>query len=342
MSDDTMLALVFDRPASDVTGTDVRRIPRPAPGPGEVAIAVEYAGINFKDVMMRRGDDGWVARGAFVPGLEVAGTVSAVGTGVDRWRVGDRVVALTNTGGLAEVAIARADLTVAIPNDLPTRIAATAPGAITTAVLLVDRIGRVRDGDVVLVHSAAGGVGTAVAALARARTGVTLVGTVGAMSRARAAMQAGYDIVLGRGPALADDIRRELGGRGVDVVLDPQGTDLLDADLAVVAPTGRIVLFGNAGARPFAALPATAQLFAHNVSIGGFSLAALSRAQPAIVASAMEDALRHLAAGTVDLPITDVDGLGGAAAAQEALATGTGATKYVVRLGPSPAPRLPA
>ncbi|MEN8581079.1 alcohol dehydrogenase catalytic domain-containing protein, partial [Klebsiella pneumoniae] len=68
--------------------------------------AVEYAGINFKDVMMRRGDDGWAARGAFVPGLEVAGTVSAVGSGVERWRVGDRVVALTNTGGLAEFAIA--------------------------------------------------------------------------------------------------------------------------------------------------------------------------------------------------------------------------------------------
>jgi len=109
----------------------------PEPGPGELSIDVNFAGVNFKDVMARRGDAGYVNSWPFVPGMEVAGTVRALGPGVEGLAVGERVSALTGAGGLAEVAIAQAALTAAVPAGLDLARAAVAPGALTTAGLLL-------------------------------------------------------------------------------------------------------------------------------------------------------------------------------------------------------------
>ncbi len=321
-----MNALVFERPAPDTSGTSVARVPVPVPGPGEVAIQVRYAGINFKDIMARRGDARYVPSWPFVPGVEVSGHVSAVGPDVTGWALGDPVVALTNAGGLAEVAVARAELVAPVPNDLSLSQAAAVPGAPTTAVLLVDEIARVRSGDVLLVHSAAGAVGRSVAEVARQRGVKTLIGTVGAASRAAGAQSAGYDTVIVRGPDLAATVQTK-----VDVVLDPQGTDCLEDDLAVLVPGGRIVLFGNAGGNPLEDVP-TGRLFGGNASVGGFSLEALSVNRPEVVVRAMTEAMNLMLKGDLTLPVTEVDGLREAATAQQALATGTGEAKYVVRV----------
>ena len=241
-----MDALVFDGPAPDSSRTAVRRMSTPRPGPGQVLLEVAHAAVNFKDVMARRGDADYVDNWPFVPGLEAAGTVVATGTGVTSICVGNRVAALTNAGGLAEYALASAELAAVIPDTVCTAVAAIAPGALTTAALLVEQFGRVRDGDVVMVHSAAGAVGTAVAAIARTLPGVVLIGTVGDDTRTAAARAAGYDHVLTRRLDLADRVSLSLARRGVDVVLDPQGTAELDTDLAVLSAGGRIVIFGNA------------------------------------------------------------------------------------------------
>jgi NADPH:quinone reductase-like Zn-dependent oxidoreductase len=105
----------------------------PQPELAEVSIDVHYAGVNFKDVMARRGDPGYVPDWPFVPGLEVAGTVRALGSGVSTLEVDDRVTAFTYHGGLAEVAVAPAELTVRVPARLDLERAAAAPGALTTA-----------------------------------------------------------------------------------------------------------------------------------------------------------------------------------------------------------------
>jgi NADPH2:quinone reductase len=327
-----MYAIVFDRPADDTSASHVARLPVPTPGRDEIAIAVGFAGINFKDVMARRGDAGYVPGWPFVPGLEVAGTVTALGADVTGFALGDAVVALTNAGGLAEIAVARAALSVAVPDHVDLARAAAVPGALTTAVLLLDDVARVRPGDAVLVHSAAGAVGRAVAQLASLRVGIDLFGCVGAASRTDAAHAAGYNYVAVRGERLADEVRSATDGRGVDVVLDPQGTAWLDHDLDALAPGGRIVLFGNAGGAMLDPLPPTGRLYGANASVGGFSLAALSAAAPQRVARAMSVALGHLGAGRVDVDVTVLDGLDGAPAAQQALAEGRGAGKYVVRV----------
>ena len=124
-----MRALLFDQPADDGRAARVAEVPVPDPGPGDLSIDVAYAGINFIDVMARRGDRGYVAQWPFTPGLEVAGVVRAVGAGVDGWRPGDRVAAFTARGGLAEVAVARAAVSAHVPPALPLELAAAAPGA---------------------------------------------------------------------------------------------------------------------------------------------------------------------------------------------------------------------
>jgi NADPH2:quinone reductase len=325
----TMRALAFTRPAPDTGATEVIAVPVPEPGSGQVAIDVARAGINFKDVMSRRGDPGYAPSWPFVPGAEVSGTVRALGPGVTHLRPGQAVVALTNQGGLAEVALADAELTVPVPAGLDLTLAAAAPAAPTTAELLLRRA-RVRPGDAVLVHSASGAVGRAVAQLAGLIGGVELVAAVGSASRTAPARAAGYHHVVVRGADLARDVRTVLGGRGVDVVLDPQGTAFLEPDLAVLAPAGLVVLFGDAGGGGLGPLPATGALYGANASVGGFSLAALSASAPGEVVAAMTTVLGHLGAGRLTVDVTEVPALEHAAAAQQALADGTGAGKYVV------------
>ena len=155
----TMQALVFDHAAPDARATRVAEMPVPRPGVGEVAIDVAFAGINFKDVMARRGDSGYVRAWPFVPGLEVAGTVREVGAGVATLAPGHRVIGLTNAGGLAQVAVAGAQLTARVPERVDLVDAAPVPGVLTTAQLLLHSFARVRPGDTVLVHSAGGSVG---------------------------------------------------------------------------------------------------------------------------------------------------------------------------------------
>ncbi|MEU4392958.1 zinc-binding alcohol dehydrogenase family protein [Kribbella sp. NPDC023855] len=327
-----MRALLFDRPAGDTSTTRVGDVPAAVPGPGEVAIDVRAAGVNFIDVMARRGDPGYATGWPFVPGLEVAGAVRALGPGVSGPAIGTPVAAFTGTGGLAEIAVVRAELAVEIPAGVSIEEAAAAPGTLTTAALLLGPTGRLRPGDSVLVHSAAGGVGQALASLARLYGAGLLLGTVGSAQRVALAEKAGYDAVAVRGEGLVARVRELTSGRGVDLVLDPQGTDWIDSDLELVAPGGRVVLFGNAGGAPLAALPPAGKLFGGNAAIGGFSIRGYAAKAPGMVAEALREVLDRLSRGELEVVLTVRDGLEYAAAAQQALAEGRGEGKYVIRL----------
>jgi NADPH2:quinone reductase len=175
----TMRTLTMTGPSQGVDGTGIREIGEPRPGPGEVTVDVAYAGINFLDVMVRRGDAGYSGTWPYAPGAEVSGTVREVGPGVDGLAVGQRVAAFTGSGGLAEVALARAERTVPLPDGVPSAVAAAAPLMLTTALLLLTDAARFRPGESVLVHSAGGGVGGALAQLVPALGGGLRIGTVG-------------------------------------------------------------------------------------------------------------------------------------------------------------------
>ncbi|QKW19848.1 zinc-binding dehydrogenase [Kitasatospora sp. NA04385] len=329
-----MRALVMTE-AGGAEHSHVLDLEPPRPGPGQIAIDVTHAGLNFVDVMARRGDGGYTAAWPHHPGKEVAGTVRALGAGVTGPAVGTPVVAATRTGGLARVAVADAALTVPVPDGVPPHVAATTPLGLATTLLLLTDAGRFAPGESVLVHSASGGIGTAVARLLPHLGGGRLLGTVGRPEKAEAARRHGYDAVHARGtdPAdLAARLRAANGGRGIDLVLDPLGTAALDLDLDLLAPGGRIVLFGNAGGGVPDPLPPLPRLLGANATITGFSHNGLLTHAPAKVAAAIRRALDLLATGALDTPVTVLPDLTAVPAAHDLLAAGRAEGKYVVAL----------
>lgn len=161
-----------------------------------MAIDVTHAGINFLDVMERRGDAGYVRAWPHIPGREAAGTVREVGAGVEALTVDQRVAAFVPGGGLAEVAVARAALTVPVPDQVPLPVAAAAPLMLATALLLLTDAARLGPGESVLVHSASGGVGGAVAQLIPVPGGGLRIGTVGRAGKVQSARNSGYEVAL--------------------------------------------------------------------------------------------------------------------------------------------------
>jgi NADPH2:quinone reductase len=327
-----MRALVMTAPGGS-ENSEVRQVAEPTPGPGQVSIEVAYAGLNFVDVMTRRGDGGYTTEWPHVPGKEVAGTVRAVGAGVSELTVGDRVVAAPVGGGLAEVVVAEAALTVPVPAGVPLRQAAATPLGLATAMLLLTDAGRFSAGDTVLVHSAGGGIGSAIARLVPLLGGGLLLGTVGRPEKVAQTVRSGYRDAFARGEGLAEAVRATTGGRGADLVLDPLGTDALELDLELAAPGGRIVLFGNAGGGAIDALPSVGRLMAGNLSVTGFSHRAMAAATPDRLARAIGQVLDLMADGRLDTTVTELPGLAEVPATHDLMATGRALGKYVVSPG---------
>ncbi|MFI1168699.1 medium chain dehydrogenase/reductase family protein [Streptomyces sp. NPDC020801] len=214
----------------------------PRPGPGEVRVGVLAAGVSFTDAQLRAGTYLGVPKPPFTPGYELVGVVEELGPGCSRLRVGDRVAALTVWGAYAErVCLLEADA-VEVPKDLDPAQVVGLVLTYVTAYQLLHRMARVRRGETVLVHGAAGRVGTAVLELG-ALAGLRLYGT--ASARDRAAVE--------RHGAVAIDYRhedflarvRELPGKGVDVVLDGLGGALSLRSFRALRPGGRLVVFGH-------------------------------------------------------------------------------------------------
>jgi NADPH:quinone reductase len=323
-----MHALVMNEPAPGPDRTAVRAIPDPRPGTGQVSIDVAYAGINFIDVMARRGDPGYATSWPYVPGLEVAGTIRETGNGVTGLPAGQPVAAFMRGGGLAEIAVADAALVVPLPGQVALPAAAAVPLMLSTAVLLLRDVARFRPGERVLMHSAGGGVGSVVAQVVAALGGGLRIGTVSRPDKVTETRDSGWDVTLVRDGDLAQAIREAAGG-GVDVILDPLGTSLLELDLEVTDPGGRIVLFGNPGGGQPAALPGLGRLIGGNLAIAGFSVSRLSASAPARVAAAMSSGLRLVADGQVELAVTEVGSLDQVPAVHQLLAEGRGRGKYV-------------
>ena len=326
-----MRALVISGPG-DGGDLRVRQVPEAAPGPGDVSIDVAFAGINFADVMVMRGDHAYAAGWPYVPGLEVSGSIRQVGEGVHGLVTGQRVTAYTYGGGLSEIAVARAGMVVPLPEDVSLVAAAAVPVTLSTAHLLLADGVRLRAGDSVLVHSASGGMGTALAALARRYEPTRLIGTVGREEKVAAAEAAGYDTVFVRDEGLVERILRCTDGQRFSVVLGALGTDLLDDDIRLTAPGGRILRYGNAPGGSAVALPPLSALNSGNLSIGGFSRRALATAEPARVAAALRTSVALLTAGEVAVPVEQIAGLDAVPAFFRAMARGETSGKHVVRI----------
>ena len=228
----------------------VRDAPDPVPGPGQVCIRVQRAGLNFADVSARVGLYPGAPKPPMVMGYEVSGTVAALGEGVVGPAVGTRVVAMTRFGGQATHALADAAYVVPLPEGMDPDQAAALPVNWLTAHHMLHRVAHLEPGRTLLVHMAAGGVGLAAIALARAVGGVTIFGTASASKHA-VLREAGVDHPIDyRTQDYVAEVKRLTGGRGVDLVLDALGGKDWARDTSVLAPVGQLICFGWANATP--------------------------------------------------------------------------------------------
>ncbi|MFO1073120.1 MAG: NAD(P)H-quinone oxidoreductase [Geminicoccaceae bacterium] len=217
------------------------RMPVPQPGPGEVLIRVAAAGVNRPDVLQRQGGYPPPPGASDVPGLEVAGTIAAVGPEVARWQVGERAMALVASGGYAEYCVAPAPQLLPVPESLSLVEAGAVPETFFTVWTNVFERGRLRAGETLLVHGGSSGIGTTAIQLAHLR-GATVLTTVGGPDKQRACEALGASRAIDYRSEDFVAVARELTeGRGVDVILDMVGGPYVARNLQALAVEGRLV-----------------------------------------------------------------------------------------------------
>lgn len=244
----------------------VQERPEPEPGPGQVRIRVEAAGVNYVDSIMAGGGYQFSPHVPYVPGSEVAGTIDAVGEGVDTVTVGDRVLSSCGFGGFAEAVVVKADQALAIPDGLDTATAATVVQAYGTGLFALDMRAGLKEGESLLVLGAGGGVGLAAVDVGKA-LGARVFAAASSEAKRTAALAAGAEAAI---DYTTEDLKaraRELaGGTGVDVIYDPIGGDMAEASIRALGDFGRYLVIGFVGGIP--RVP-TNQILLRNRSVVG-------------------------------------------------------------------------
>lgn len=271
-------------------GLALKAAGRPAPGAGEVEIEVGAAGLNFMDVMSAMG---MLADAPSVLGAECAGRIVRVGPDVTRLHVGDEVMAVAS-GAAARFVLADARLVVPRPAGLTLEQAATTPIAFLTAHYALDRLARLRGGERVLIHAAAGGVGLAAVQLAK-RAGAEIFATAGSDEKRQLLASLGIRYVFSsRSVEFAGEVLRATGGRGVDVVLNSLSGEFIDRGLEVLGSYGRFVELGKTDIHRNGAV--SLRPFQKNLSFFAVDLARMCRERPEFVGAL----LLEIAAGFED------------------------------------------
>src|SRR5215831_17169596 len=243
MGDDVGMRAVV---VNELGGPDVLTVADREPvtaGPGQLLVDVAAAGVNYMDIYQREGRPPYGPALPFVPGAEGAGTVAAVGPGAEGFAVGDRVAWVNAPGCYAEQAVVPAASAVAIPDGVETRVAAAVMLQGITAHYLCHSTYPVANGDVVVVHAAAGGVGLLLTQMVKMRGG-TVIATTSTPAKADLAREAGADHLTSY-EEFGSVVEQVTGGTGAAVVYDGVGRAIFDASLAAIRPRGMMVLYGG-------------------------------------------------------------------------------------------------
>ncbi|WKX68751.1 NADPH:quinone oxidoreductase family protein [Streptomyces sp. XD-27] len=307
----------------------LEEVPEPVAGPGELLLRVRAAGVNFPDALLCRGRYQVRPPLPFTPGVELCGEVLAAGDGV-RARAGARVLATAAlpAGGFAEHTVVPAAAVLPAPDSLDDAQTAALHIGYQTGWFGLHRRARLQAGETLLVHAAAGGVGSAAVQLGKA-AGATVIGVVGGQDKARTARELGCDVVIDR---RADDVvaavKEATAGRGADVVYDPVGGDAFTQSTKCVAFEGRIVVVGFAsGVIPSAALN---HALIKNYAILGLHWGLYNTHDPAAVRACHDELTKLAAQGAVSPLVSERVPLAGAADAVQRVADGATTGRVVV------------
>jgi len=213
----------------------------PVPGPGEILIKVAAAGVNRPDVAQRSGSYPPPPGASDLPGLEVAGTVAAVGDGVTKHKIGDKVMSLVAGGGYAQYTIAPDAQAMAIPDALSINEAGATPETLMTVWHNVFERGALQPGETILIHGGSSGIGTMAIQLAKA-FGSKVIVTVGSQEKADACLKLGADRAINyKTEDFVAEVKTFTGGKGAEVVLDMVAGDYIERNYDAAAVDGRIV-----------------------------------------------------------------------------------------------------
>ncbi|MCK9552654.1 NADPH:quinone oxidoreductase family protein [Aquamicrobium sp.] len=269
----------------------IEEVALPAPGPTEVLLRVEVVPANYVDTVVLAGRYQFLPERPFIPGKGPAGTVIAVGEAATRFNVGDRILAMVETGGYAEAVCVDEEQCYALPDSLSFDAAASISLAFDTAWFALHERGRLKAGDAVLVLGATGAVGNASVQLAKA-AGAKVIAAVSSPSKSGSVVAVGADHVIDLSvPDLRNGLREQVyavtGGNGVDVVVDPLGGDIFDAAIRAVAWRGRVVIVGFAAGR----IPtlSTNYLMLKNIEVSGLQISDYRKRTPDLVRKCFED-----------------------------------------------------
>jgi NADPH2:quinone reductase len=277
--------------------------PVPTPGPGEILVAVQAAGVNRPDVMQRQGLYPPPKGAPDIPGLEIAGRVAACGKGVERWREGDPVAALVVGGGYAEYCLAHETHALPMPMNLTPVEAAAVPETFFTVWHNVFERGGLKSGETLLVHGGSSGIGTTAIQLAKA-FGAKVITTAGSAEKCAACQTLGADLAIDyKSEDFVAGTKNATAGAGADVILDMVGGDYIERNYEAAAVEARIVQIGFQGS-PRATVDFR-RILLKRLHHTGSTLRSRSIADKAAIARAVEEKLWPLIAAGSVRPVMD-------------------------------------
>lgn len=273
----------------------------PEPTMGEVLVETRSVGVNYADTMRRRNQ--YVIRQElpFVPGAEIAGVVTQLGEGVENVSVGDRVVSLVGEGAYAEQAVAPSQALIPIPEGLDFDTAAAIPLQGLTAYHILKTSGQLAEGEAVLVHAAAGGVGTLAVQMAKLMGASPIIATASSQEKLDLARDLGADVLINYSEDdWPDQVRQSTDGRGADVILEMVGGDFIEKNLRCLNAWGRMVVFGAASGERGSVSPM--DLLRKNHSIVGFFLPQVM-SRPEMFVPSLREMMGWIQSGDVKLTL---------------------------------------
>jgi len=303
---------------SEYGKSDVLKVidmPKPEVKPGFVIVQVKAAGINFADIMKRYGTYLSPTPLPCVPGAEVAGVVTEVSPEVTQFKEGDRVVALTENGGYAEYISLHESQLIKIPDAVNYEQAASILLQGLTAYHTLKTSGQLVEGETVLVHAAAGGVGTFAVQLAKLFGAGTVIATASSAEKLDFAKSLGADIGVNyTDEDWQEQVMEHTGGRGVDVILEMVGGDIFTKSLKSLSNFGRLVIYGRAGMEKSSMDPSI--LMQRNTSVIGFWLVRIMQ-RPALYRESVAEMLRFVESGELKVIVGETFKLEDAAGAHD-------------------------
>lgn len=310
---DQMVAMVVPEPGPPAA-LKCRTLPKPQPVAGQVRIQVAYVGLNPVDAMLRRQRLDWLpVTYPFIPGAEHSGIIDAVGPGVDAGWIGRRVLSRRSFGGYAQFSVAPVAGLVRLDDRISLKLGCAYRGCTFTAWHALHSMGRLREGDRVLIHSAAGAIGIMAMQIAT-EAGATVVGLAGGSAKVEFARRYGSNIIDYLKAEWPQEAARLVRDGRFDLILDGNGGPNAAYNPELIAPLGRILYIGNTAGRfphPFEAQ----QLIGGSYWVGGMTLQQIEAVVPDLTA----DLVEAIATGRWQIPVTETVRLSDVTRAHERL-----------------------